>query len=47
VAIYEEHGRFQVRWDGKRRTKVIRVGAAKVEVGTIGREHWGKPSWER
>jgi len=44
--VYENHGRFQVRWDGKQRTKVVR-DASGHEVAVIGKEHWGKPNWEK
>ncbi len=43
--LHLRHGQFEVRWDSKARRKVVRV--AGVEVGVIGREHWGRPSWER
>lgn len=44
LEIYEKHGEFCVRWDGKKRLKSIRV--KNVEVARIPREFWQKPTWK-
>lgn len=36
---------FSVRWDGIKRTKVIKIN--DKEVATIPKEFWEKPSWQR
>lgn len=43
IDIFEQRGKFVVRWDSKRRLKAIRVN--KEQVGEIPARHWGKPSW--
>ena len=35
---------FQVRWDGTKRTKVIKINGKEVD--TIPKKFWEKPSWE-
>lgn len=44
--LFQKHGELHVRWDGKGRKKSVR-SADGVEVGTIPKSAWGKPSWER
>ncbi len=36
--IYKEHGYFEVRWDGKKRQKSVRVNGN--EVGVIPEKYW-------
>jgi hypothetical protein len=45
LEIYSKNGEFQVRWDGSRRVKSIRVNGR--EVGQIPQECWRKASWEK
>ncbi len=40
--IYNRYGEFVVRWDGTNKKKSIRANG--VEVGTIPKSCWGKPS---
>ncbi len=44
LSIHANYGTFIVRWDGVNRHKSIRVDG--VEVSTIPKEFWQKPSWE-
>lgn len=44
AGVYKKHGKFVVRWDGVNKKKSIRVNG--VEVCTIPKSCWGKPSWE-
>ena len=41
--IFQIHGPFVVRWS--KGTKVIR-NSRGVQVATVDREHWEKPSWQ-
>jgi len=41
---YQKHGKFVVRWDGTNHKKSIRVDG--IEVNSIPKECWQKPSWE-
>ena len=42
--IRQKHGELVVRWNNRRREKVIYVNGS--EVGTVPRTHWRTPSWE-
>jgi hypothetical protein len=44
LTIHQKHGIFRVRWDGKNKKKSIRVDG--VEVATIPKKFWQKPSWK-
>ena len=43
LEIFRKHGQFVVRWDGSEHKKSIRVN--EIEVGTVPKECWRKPSW--
>ncbi len=45
LSIYEKHGVFLVRWDGKARKKSIRV--KDIEVGSIPKAAWRAASWRK
>ncbi len=44
IDIHREKGEFQVRWDGARGVKSIRVDG--LEVGQIPKDCWRKASWQ-
>ena len=45
LALFEKHGQLLVRWDGKKREKVVRSNGLKV--GVIPKEAWKAPSWQQ
>ncbi|MEH2239321.1 hypothetical protein [Nostoc sp.] len=51
LSIYEKHGVFHVRWDGKARKKSIRVKdidrVKDIEVGSIPKAAWRAASWQK
>jgi hypothetical protein len=44
LEIFQTHGEFRVRWDGKRGVKSVRVN--DIEVWQIPKNCWRKPSWK-
>lgn len=45
LETYRKHGQFVVRWDGSQQKKSVRVN--DIEVSSIPKECWRKPSWEK
>lgn len=43
-SVFDHHGEFTVRWNRVQKKKSIRVDG--VEVATIPRSCWQKPSWK-
>ena len=45
LEIFRERGEFQVRWNGQKNAKSVRVNG--IEVWQIPRECWETPSWDQ
>ena len=45
LSLYRKHGELKVRWNRERREKIIT--ASGIEVGTVPRACWQRPSWAR
>lgn len=43
LSLYRKHGELKVRWNGARGEKIIY--ASGIEVGTVPRACWQRPSW--